>query len=83
MSLIVLTLTVVSCLKAPSSSSPIGALSGEAFRRRKKNLRILSPGAMVKDQSKLGSVLGSQTSPLLSGQFGLRPFEQVEAQLAC
>jgi len=28
-SLIVLTSTVVSCLKAPSSSSPIGELSGE------------------------------------------------------
>lgn len=29
MSLIVLTSTVISCLKAPSSSSPIGALAGE------------------------------------------------------
>lgn len=29
MSLLVLTSTVVSCLKAPSSSSPIGELSGE------------------------------------------------------
>jgi len=46
------------------------------FRRREKNLRILSPGARVKDQSKLGSALGSKTSPLQLGQFGLRPFEQ-------
>ncbi|KAL1544356.1 hypothetical protein AAHA92_21221 [Salvia divinorum] len=44
--------------------------------RRNKNLRILLPGARVKDQSKLGSALGSQTSPLQPGQFGLRSFEQ-------
>jgi hypothetical protein len=47
-----------------------------SMKEWEKNLRILSPGARVKDQSKLGSAPGSQTSPLHPGQFGLRPFEQ-------
>lgn len=45
-SLIVLTYTVVSSLKATYSSSPKGELSGEEDPR-KKNLRILSPGVPV------------------------------------
>ncbi|KAG6412704.1 hypothetical protein SASPL_125389 [Salvia splendens] len=59
---------------ACSSRKRKGALAW--LCRRKKNLRILSPGARVKDQSKLGSALGSQTSPLQLGQLELRSYEQ-------
>lgn len=37
---------------------------------------IKDHSSSLKDQSKLGSALGSQTSPLQLGQFGLRSFEQ-------
>lgn len=45
MSLIVLTSTLVSCLKAPSSSSPIGELSGEEDPIYKKEEKPTYPFA--------------------------------------